>query len=122
VTAVYDRELRPHGVNSPQFTLLVLISQRGPVSRAELGRENHQDRSTLTRNLQPLIAQGWVAETTEASSGRSRPLLLTQQGRKLLFDAAPAWLSAQDKAKALLGETGANAIMRIAGELPRHAR
>jgi DNA-binding MarR family transcriptional regulator len=33
-----------------------------PTDRAELGRRNHQDRSTLTRNLQSLIEQGWVSE------------------------------------------------------------
>ena len=120
VTALYDQELRPYGVNSPQFTLLVLISQRGPVSRARLGRENHQDRSTLTRNLQPLIVQGWVAESAP-DGGRVRPLTLTAAGRELLREAAPAWLAAQDKAKALLGAAGADAIMKIAGDLPRPA-
>jgi len=37
----------------------------------------------------------------------------------MLRSAAPAWSAAQAKAKALLGEAGANAIMGIAGELPR---
>jgi DNA-binding MarR family transcriptional regulator len=119
VTALYDQELRPHGLNSKQFSLLVMILQRGPLSRAELGRENHQDRSTLTRNLQPLILQGWVAEITTAEGGRTRPLSITAQGRRLLRTAAPAWRTAQDKGRALLGTAGMHAIKSIAAGLPR---
>ena len=59
LTAIYDQETQPYGVKSAQFTLPVLIAEFGPLSRVELGRRNYQDRSTLTRNLQPLINQGW---------------------------------------------------------------
>jgi DNA-binding MarR family transcriptional regulator len=118
LTAIYDEELRPFGIVSPQFTLLVLIMELGPISRSDLGRKNHHDRSTLTRNLQPLIAQGWVSEGSPGDDGRSRPLSLTEQGKTLLRSAASAWSSAQTKARTLLGEVGANALMGIAGELP----
>ncbi|MGF7132723.1 DNA-binding MarR family transcriptional regulator [Paraburkholderia sp. EB58] len=119
LTAIYDEELRPFGIASPQFTLLVLIMELGPLSRSDLGRRNHHDRSTLSRNLQPLISQGWVFEGVPGDDGRSRPLSLTEQGKELLHRAAFAWSVAQTKAKALLGEVGANALMGIAGELPR---
>jgi DNA-binding MarR family transcriptional regulator len=119
LTAIYDEELRPFDIASPQFTLLVLIMEFGPLSRSDLGRRNHHDRSTLTRNLQPLISQGWVVEGAPGDDGRSRPLSLTEQGKELLHRAASAWSVAQTKAKALLGEVGANALMGIAGELPR---
>jgi len=119
LTAIYDEELRPFGITPPQFTLLVIIMELGPLSRSDLGRRNHHDRSTLTRNLQPLIAQGWVSEGVAGDDGRSRPLSLTEQGKELLHRAAPAWSAAQTKTKALLGETGATALMGIAHELPR---
>ena len=118
VTALYDQAMRPHGVQSPQFSLLVMIALRSPVSRSELGRENHQDRSTLTRNLQPLIAAGWVAEAASPDGGRARPLSITAQGRALLRRAAPAWSLAQQQARAMLGEPGAQALTAIADALP----
>jgi DNA-binding MarR family transcriptional regulator len=118
LTAIYDEALRPFGINSPQFTLLVLVMELGPLSRSDLGRRNHHGRSTLTRNLQPLIAQGWVTEGVPADDGRSRPLSLTAQGKELLQSAASAWAVAQTKARDLLGEVGANALMDIASELP----
>ncbi|MFZ6649355.1 MarR family winged helix-turn-helix transcriptional regulator [Undibacterium sp. TJN25] len=119
VTGIYDEELRPFGINSSQFTLLVVISRLGPVSRSEIGRNNHQERSTLTRNLQPILAEGWAEEIPHAASGRSRPIAVTPAGRLLLNNAAPAWRAAQARAKKMFGDIGAAAIMDIANELPQ---
>jgi DNA-binding MarR family transcriptional regulator len=119
LTGIYDQELRPFGINSPQFTLLVVISRLGPVSRAEIGRKNHQDRSTLTRNLQLILSEGWVEETQHPTGGRSRPLVLTTAGKDLLHSAAPAWQAAQARAKGVLGKTGVAAVMDIAKDLPQ---
>jgi len=121
VTALYDHAMRPHGVVSSQFSLLVMIALRSPISRAELGRENHQDRSTLTRNLQPLITAGWVTEADSPGVGRARPVSITAQGRALLRRAAPAWSLAQQEARALLGDAGAQALTAIADALPSHS-
>lgn len=120
LTAAYDQELRPFGINAPQFSLLVLIAQLGPISRADLGKRNHQGPSTLSRNLQLLISQGWVAEDRAEEGGRRKPLSLTEQGRATMRDAAAAWSVAQERAKELLGESGANVIMGIANGLPKN--
>jgi DNA-binding MarR family transcriptional regulator len=118
LTAIYDEALRPLGINAPQLSLLVLIAEFGPLSRAALGRKNHHDRSTLSRNLQPLIAQGWVVDSQPAADGRSRALYVTQAGDALLSAAGPAWSTAQQRAASLLGEEGANALVNIAAGLP----
>lgn len=121
LTAIYDQALRPFGINSPQFTLLVVISRLGPASRAEIGRQNHQDRSTLTRNLQLILSQGWVEEIRDPATGRGRPLVLTKAGKDLLHKAAPAWRAAQVEARLVLGKAGVAAVMHIADELPPQA-
>jgi len=118
LTALYDDALRSFGISAPQFTLLIMIVRLGPVSRAEIGRQNHQERSTLTRNLQLLMTEGWVEEIADATGGRSRPLALTAKGRGLLYVAGPAWRGAQPHAKAMLGEAGATSIVSLAAGLP----
>ncbi|KXU85407.1 MarR family transcriptional regulator [Paraburkholderia monticola] len=118
LTSVYDDALRPFGIVAPQFSLLVLIAKFGPISRSDLSRRNHHERSTLTRNLQPLIAQGWIAEDVPASDGRSRPLSLTHEGQALLKNAASAWSVAQSHATSFLGEGGAHELIDIARKLP----
>ena len=117
VTNVFDHELRPFGVNGSQFSMLVLIARMGGASRAEIGRANHQERSTSTRNLQLVLSQGW-AEEVPPVTGRSRPIVISQAGRDLLAAAMPAWRSAQAKAKRLLGQEGASAIVSLADSLP----
>jgi DNA-binding MarR family transcriptional regulator len=117
VTNVFDQELRPFGVSASQFSMLVLIARMGGASRAEIGRANHQERSTSTRNLQLVLSQGW-AEEVPPVRGRSRPIVISQAGRDLLAAAMPAWRSAQAKARRLLGQEGASAIVNLADSLP----
>jgi DNA-binding MarR family transcriptional regulator len=117
ITGIYDQELRPFGLNSPQFALLVVMSAMGPASRAEIGRYHRQDRSTLTRNLKIMLAEGWIEEVEGAASGRARPMTLTAAGSDLLRDVGPVWRAAQEQAKTLLGGKGVAVVMEIANEL-----
>jgi DNA-binding MarR family transcriptional regulator len=114
LTAMYDKELRPFRIVSPQFALLVIIFGIQPATRAEIGRYHHQDRSTLTRNLKILLSEGWVEEVKDEGGGRARPIVLTKAGKDLLVKGAPTWRVAQARAKALLGEDGMTAITDIA--------
>jgi DNA-binding MarR family transcriptional regulator len=117
VTNTYDQALRPFGVNAPQFSLLVLIAKFGPASRAEIGRVNYQDRSTLTRNLALLLAEGWVREL-HTDGGRSRPIEISPKGRRLLAAAAPAWRAAQAEVRALIGDDAAANVLRVVDAIP----
>jgi DNA-binding MarR family transcriptional regulator len=114
LTGIYDEKLRPFGINSPQFTLLAVVSRLGVASRADIGRANHQERSTLTRNLQLMLSEGWIKEVQTG-----RQIALTTTGRNLLHRAAPAWRAAQEQAKLILGKAGAVAVIDIAKGLPQ---
>jgi DNA-binding MarR family transcriptional regulator len=117
VTGIYDEAMRPHGIGAPQFSLLVMIARLNGASRAEIGRANFQERSTLTRNLSLLLNEGWIAEVAP-KNGRSRPILITDAGKRLLTSAGSAWGSAQARAKQLLGDEGVAAIIKVADRLP----
>jgi DNA-binding MarR family transcriptional regulator len=117
VTSIYDNALRSYGVNASQFSMLVRIARMNGASRAELGRANHQERSTSTRNLQLLLDEGWVEEVVP-ERGRSRPILLSPAGRALMESAMPAWREAQATARKMLGREGAEALLNIARALP----
>ncbi|WP_244490319.1 MarR family winged helix-turn-helix transcriptional regulator [Rhizobium sp. Root708] len=118
LTNIYDQELRGYGLNASQFSMLILIAKLGGASRAEIGRANFQDRTTLTRNLVPLLKEGWIEELP-TEGGRSRPVIISDTGKKLLDSAGPAWRQAQRKATRLVGKNGAKAIIDIAQSLPR---
>lgn len=117
VTNIYDQALRRHGINAPQFSLLVLIAKLGAASRAEIGRVNYQERSTLTRNLALLLAEGWIDEQVPEGGGRRRPIVISQAGRELLVSAAPAWSEAQARTRQLLGKESFDAVVGIADSI-----
>lgn len=117
VTAIYDDKLRPFGISSAQLTVLAVIGQTEPTTRAEIARHQHLDKSTLTRNLKTILSEGWVQEVRETADGRSKPLALTAAGKELLVKAQPAWLAAQAEAKALLGKDGMTAVINAADRI-----
>jgi DNA-binding MarR family transcriptional regulator len=128
ITGIHDKKLRPLGIGSAQFALLVVIYQIEPATRAAIGRFQHQDRSTLTRNLKVIFAEGWAeeiqyqADARSRPDGRSRPIMLTKAGKDLLRKAEPAWRAAEAQAKALLEEDGVIAVMDITNRIIGSAR
>ena len=67
------------------------------------------DRSTLSRNLAPLAAQGWV-EVSVGADTRSRKVSVTAAGRRKLKAALPLWRKAQCEVEAVLGKSEVGAL------------
>jgi DNA-binding MarR family transcriptional regulator len=61
------------------------------------------DRTTLTRNLNPLQQLGYI-ETSAASDRRSRALQITRKGEEVLNVAVPLWKEAQKQVDKTLGK------------------
>ena len=103
VTNIYDDALRPVGVKVSQMNILVAAGRMGTARPAEVCERLHLDVSTLSRNVERMKARGWL-EVIPDDDGRAQPFRLTNDGRKLLEQAAPAWKKAQKQAKSLLGD------------------
>ena len=95
MTQLYDQMLRPSGVKPTQFTLLAAIRLKGPVTIKGLADAIAMDRTTLTRNLRPLLKEGWV-EIAPGTDRRVREVSLTAEGSSALERALPLWRKAQD--------------------------
>ena len=67
------------------------------------------DASTLTRNLRPLVAHGWVA-LGPGGDGRSRRVSATDAGRAKREEARREWQRAQ---LALNDQLGASRVARL---------
>ena len=105
-TEIFDAKLRPFGISAIQFSLLEIIGQMQPTTRADIARKQELDKSTLTWDLKSVLSEGWVEEVRERANGRTRPLALTKAGKQLLFDAESAKLAAQNEVKLLLRNQG----------------
>lgn len=91
---LYDAELATLGLKTTQYSLLSALAALGPARPGELAGRLGLSPSTLTRNLRPLIAQGWVAVGPGADE-RSRQVALTLEGRQKRSEAQRAWKRAQ---------------------------
>lgn len=98
ITRHYDNALRPVGLTITQFSLLVTIGRAKPDSITATGRWLGIDRTSLTRNLKPLEAAGYVVRGAEGAK-RQRSISLTPAGRRILKKAYPLWQEAQSEAE-----------------------
>jgi len=117
ITSIYDEMLLPFDLKASQLNLLVVVAEEGPVRRTDIGRLLHLDRSTLTRNLQVMLNNDWIAEVQDHRDARGLPLIVTRKGAALLTEVAPAWKKAQRRAEALLGEPGVSVLKSVSGSL-----
>ncbi len=102
VTRHYDRYLAAVGLKNTQYALLSHVVKLGPIRPSDLARWMQIDASTLTRNLQPLVTQGWL-ENGEGEDARSRLITATAEGRKKRMQGQRAWKEAQVALNGLLG-------------------
>lgn len=101
VSRLYDRHLAAAGLKTTQFSVLVHVSvQALPMMQlaALLGAE----RTTLTRNLKPLMDAGWLT-VAPGRDPRQRIVTITEAGRAKVRHARHAWQAAQDEMGSLLG-------------------
>lgn len=94
VSQHYDRIVGVTGLKTSQYSLLSHVVKLGPLRPGELASHMEMDASTLTRNLQPLVAQGWV-EVGPGDDGRSRFVTATGAGRDKRAEAQREWKRAQ---------------------------
>ena len=96
VTQRYEAALQPTGLKATQFTVLAILAIRGNLPLTQLAEALVMDRTTLTRNLKPLIGQGLVAIQNEQDQ-RVRRVELTAKGHKAFKAALPHWEKVQSK-------------------------
>lgn len=103
VSRLYDRALRPHGITVSQLNILVVISQHGQARQQDVCRTLFMERSTVSRDVVRMQANGWIDITTGADA-RTSVMKVTPEGKKLLEKVLPAWKTAQQRAIIILGE------------------
>jgi DNA-binding MarR family transcriptional regulator len=110
VTQVFDEALAPSGLRATQFTLLVTNRLTGESTINELAQRMAMDRTTLSRNLKPLVRSG-LLEIQSGEDGRTRLVRLTPAGKQVLEEAHPLWQGAQQEIVSALGEERHEALL-----------
>ena len=103
VTQAYDAALQPSGLKSTQFILLANLAGQGGMPLTQLAEALVMDRTTLTRNLKPLLRQGLIRIDQEEDL-RVRRVALTDAGADAVEAAQPLWEEMQIRIGRQLGD------------------
>lgn len=112
VTRHYDQHMAAVGLKNTQYALLSHVVKLGPIRPGDLARRLQLDASTLTRNLQPMVAQGWLV-VGAGDDARSRLIEATDAGRALRAEGQRAWKAAQTALNQKLGVEQVAALHRL---------
>ncbi|WP_229427117.1 MarR family winged helix-turn-helix transcriptional regulator [Massilia atriviolacea] len=108
MSRVYDHHMAAVGLKTTQYSVLANVARKAlPV--AELAERLGMERTTLTRNLKPLMDAGWVASRPGADS-RQRIVTITEAGQQKLADSFPVWCGAQRAFEQLVGRDAVRAL------------
>jgi DNA-binding MarR family transcriptional regulator len=122
VTQLYRPLLEPLGLTYPQYLVMLVLWERGPVTVKELGTALDLDSGTLSPLLKRLGAAGLVTRERRAADERSVEVALTAAGEALRSRAAGvprAIAKATGLRAAELAELRRNltALTRVVGEI-----
>jgi DNA-binding MarR family transcriptional regulator len=102
LTQRYDDSLAPTGLRLTQFSLLAHLVHGGPAAMSALADRLEMDRTTLTRNLKPLLDAGLIA-MGPGRDARERVVRISEGGRATWQAARERWRRAQHAVNEALG-------------------
>ena len=113
VTQFYDAILQPSGLQTSQYSLLTRLARFDSITLTQFAQVMVMDRTTLTRNLEPLMRRGLVARV-HGQDQRTRMIQITPQGRELQAATRPLWEQAQAQ---MVGGLGFERFQALIAEL-----
>lgn len=102
LTQLYEQALGPLGLRATQFTILQVLSLTGEVSQGQLGEMLAMDSTSLTRTLEIMRREGWIADR-RGEDRRQRWLRLAKAGEAKLNRTLPDWEKVQARLHRQLG-------------------
>jgi DNA-binding MarR family transcriptional regulator len=97
ITRIYDAALKPLDLKVSQLSVLTAVKLgRGTLTIVDIAERLAMDRSTLSRNFEPLERRGLVVLGPEERH-RARKVTLTEAGAAVLESAYPLWKQAQQQ-------------------------
>jgi DNA-binding MarR family transcriptional regulator len=110
VCQIYDAALRPFGIKSTQFSLLVTVHAMQPAPLSRIADRINVDRTTLTRNLGLLEASGLI-EVARGDDLRERIISIAKAGDAVLVAAFPIWTATQRRLRLKIGDQSVTSLM-----------
>jgi DNA-binding MarR family transcriptional regulator len=103
ITRHLDVGLATSGLSSAQFDLMCLIAAAPDDTLGGLADRASLNQSTMSRNVDVLVKEGWVEVATVVEDRRRRAVWLTEAGSIRLQEALPLWRTAHRALAVKLG-------------------
>ncbi|MBL4693642.1 MAG: winged helix-turn-helix transcriptional regulator [Magnetovibrio sp.] len=103
ITQYYASFLANSPLKETQFSILSVLTQTEPLPIGKLAEILLMERTTLTRNLKPLILRDFIS-ISPGKDKRSRLVSLTNTGSKAFAETLPQWQKAQKNLIAKFGK------------------
>ena len=120
ISRIYGEEMRPSGIQRSQFSILGYLNKLGVIQLTELADMLYMERTTLSRNLKPLVKRGLVQINKSPADARARDISLTKEGKATFREAIKLWRKAQKRILASFGEDNWKALETSLQNLRNH--
>lgn len=95
ITNIYDEFLKPSNLNVTQYSLISNLKRVQPIKMNDFSKVVKLDRTTLVRNLKPLINLSLI-EIKSIDKSKAQLLELSQKGIELQNEGYKYWQKAQE--------------------------
>ncbi|MEU9114659.1 MarR family winged helix-turn-helix transcriptional regulator [Streptomyces sp. NPDC048483] len=102
IDRLYSQALGESGLRPTNYAFLSRLAADGPLMVSQLADRLAMDRTTCTRELQPLVRSGLLTVET-GEDRRRRVVRLTPEGEAKLAEARPHWEVVQERVAAAFG-------------------
>lgn len=116
ITNLYTDGLKEIGLTPVQYSMLTAIQVLVEANMNDLSRALKMDRTTINRNLKPLVRDGLVF-INESSDRRERLISITKEGRELYQKGYASWQKAQSDFTNILGEEKRDEMTKLLDEV-----
>ncbi len=114
LTSHYDGYLRELGITVTQFSILRSLWYLKSTSQKNLQEILVLQQTSMTRNLKPLMRDGYIQISPSPDDGRVKLVSLTDTGKTLFQEARILWKKAQDKLANQLGDDLSQQLLHVA--------
>ena len=115
MSSFYDAALAPESITITQYSLMANIARSGELQHTALAEKAGMERTTLTRNLHPLI-RGQLVKVVPGIDRRQKLLQLTSNGKRKLARALPLWERARDGFVDEFGASQTDQLLKLIGK------
>lgn len=116
VTNFYAKALKDVGVTPVQYSMLTAIQILKQGNINDLSSALKMDRTTINRNLKPLVRDGYVY-IHESDDKRERRITITKKGEEIYNTGYKAWEKVQEELKCTLGEENWDDLNAVLGKV-----